>query len=213
MSTVTIRTATLADVPDLERWDEKPHVRAATSNDGSVAFDADWDDELAPREDGTEFFVAELDGVPIGMLQIIDPATERSHYWGEIETGLRAIDIWIGEENHLGQGHGTVTMRFAIERCFASPEVHAIVIDPLSNNVRAHRFYRRFGFAFVERRVFDDQSDCFVFRLERERWHAIADGERPVGATPSASAAPNRDAIESPEGSNDTGAADSADST
>ena len=173
MTDLTVRPATPADVPALERWDGKPHVRAATSNDGSVAFDADWEEELAPRDDGTELFVAELDGTPIGALQIIDPATERGHYWGAVGSGLRAIDIWIGEEDHLGRGHGTTMMRFAIERCFAEPAVRAILIDPLSNNLGAHRFYRRFGFEFVERRTFDETSDCFVFRLERDAWEAL----------------------------------------
>ena len=162
-----VRPAAPADAALLRRWDGKPHVRAATSNDGSVAFDADWDEELAPREDGTELFVAEVGGTPIGALQIIDPATERSRYWGEIGSGHRAIDIWIGEEDFLGRGHGTAMMRFAIGRCFACPDVRAILVDPLSNNTRAHRFYRRLGFRFVERRVFDDTSDCFVFRLDR----------------------------------------------
>lgn len=28
----------------------------------------------------------------------------RSPSWGEVESHLRAIDIWIGEEKHLGRG-------------------------------------------------------------------------------------------------------------
>jgi aminoglycoside 6'-N-acetyltransferase len=35
--------------------------------------------------------------VRIGFVQIIDPAREESHYWGDAPGGLRAIDIWIGE--------------------------------------------------------------------------------------------------------------------
>ena len=170
---LSIRPATPDDAPILRRWDELPHIRAATSNDGSVAFDADWDEELAARDDGTAFFLALVGDRPIGMLQIIDPATERSHYWGEVQPGLRAIDIWIGDTDYLGRGYGTRMMRFAIEHCFASPEVRAIVIDPLVNNVQAHRFYRRLGFEFVERRVFDEDSDCHVFRLELARWRQI----------------------------------------
>jgi len=64
-------------------------------------------------------------------------------------------------------------MHFAIGRCFAEPAVRAILIDPLSNNVRAHRFYRRLGFEFIERRRFDECSDCHVFRLERAVWEAF----------------------------------------
>ena len=169
-----VRPAVLGDAAQFYRWDEKPHVRKATSNDGSVSFDAAWEEELGPRTDGTEFFVAEISSQPIGALQIIDPATERTRYWGAVGEHLRAIDIWIGEERFLAQGHGTEIMNFALDRCFASPEVRAIVIDPLANNVRAHRFYRRLGFEFVERRVFDETSDCHVFQLER----AVREGSR-----------------------------------
>ena len=75
-----IRPATPTDASILYAWDEKPHVKAATSNDGSKSFDADWEEELLPRSDGTEFFIALVSEVPIGAMQIINPATERSHY-------------------------------------------------------------------------------------------------------------------------------------
>jgi hypothetical protein len=44
--------------------------------------------------------------------------------------------------------------------------VTAILIDPLASNVRAHRFYERLGFRFVERRRFGD-DDCVVYVLDR----------------------------------------------
>ncbi len=37
---------------------------------------------------------------------------------------------------------------------------------PLAANVRAHRFYERLGFRFVERRRFG-QDECLVYRLDR----------------------------------------------
>jgi len=157
-----IRLAVPEDASTLRCWDGKPHVRAAISNDGNVSFKCGWDEELAPRSDGTEFFIAEVDSLPIGALQIINPATERR------------LDIWIGEESCLGCGYGSEMMHFALIRCFDVSEVRAIVIDPLANNLRAHRFYRRLGFEFVERRVFDDTSDCHVFRLERAAWEATS---------------------------------------
>jgi len=169
-----IRPATVADAAILYLWDEKPHVQAAVSNSGTVSFEANWEEELAARGDGTEFFIAEVSSttadIPIGALQIIDPATEQSHYWGEVENNLRAIDIWIGEEQFLGRGFGTRMMRFAIERCFAHTDVKAILIDPLTNNTRAHKFYKMIGFEFLEQRVFDEESDCFVFILKRAQW-------------------------------------------
>ena len=56
-------------------------------------------------------------------VEVIDPADEESHYWGEIERNLRAIDIWIGEEADLGRGYGTQMMALALDRCFADPAV------------------------------------------------------------------------------------------
>lgn len=174
MKDLTIRKATPADAPVLYAWDDKPHVQAAVSNSGTTSFEANWEEELADRVDGTEFFIAEVatqDGaVAIGALQVIDPALEQSHYWGAVAANQRAIDIWIGETQYLGKGYGTQMMTFAIDYCFKPPYVISILIDPLSNNTRAHDFYKKFGFEFVERRQFDDESDCFVFKLTRNAY-------------------------------------------
>ena len=60
-------------------------------------------------------------------------------------------------------------MQLAIARCFADPTVTAILIDPLASNTRAHRFYERFGFKFIEPRRFGS-DECLVYRLNREDW-------------------------------------------
>jgi aminoglycoside 6'-N-acetyltransferase len=158
---LVLRTATPADAPLLRRWDEAPHVLASDPND-----DWGWETELARSPAWREQLVAEVDGRPVGFVQIIDPAREDSHYWGEVGENLRAIDIWIGAEGDLGKGYGTRMMELALERCFADPAVSAVLIDPLASNTDAHRFYERLGFRFVERRRFG-QDDCFVYRLDR----------------------------------------------
>ena len=114
--------------------------------------DWQWETELAEDWPWRDQLVAEVDGVPIGFLQIIDPAEEVSRYWGDLPPNLRAIDIWIGEAAYLGQGHGTRMMRRAIDFCFADPAVASILIDPLASNTRAIRFYQRLGFKPVEER-------------------------------------------------------------
>jgi aminoglycoside 6'-N-acetyltransferase len=97
-----------------------------------------------------------------------DWAREESRYWGEVPEGLRAVDLWIGEHSDLGKGYGTRMMELALARCFSDPQVCAVLVDPLASNTRAHRFYERFGFRFVERRSFG-RDDCFVYRLDRPR--------------------------------------------
>jgi aminoglycoside 6'-N-acetyltransferase len=163
--TVRLRPATAADVDLLQHWDRQPHVVAALGADAGI----DWTDELTRESDAQATLIGELDGRPIGLVQIVDPAREETHYWGAVEADLRAIDIWIGEATDLGRGYGTAMMHAALDRCFAIPEVHAVVIDPLTGNAAAHRFYRRFGFVPVGRRRFGT-DDCLVHRLERTGW-------------------------------------------
>ena len=167
-SAVTLRAANLADLSLLSHWDDQPHVIASDPND-----DWNWAVELARFPDWRELLIAEVDGRPIGFMQLIDPAREESHYWGDVPAGLSAIDIWIGEAADLGKGYGTQMMQAALVRCFRDPAATAVLIDPLANNLRAHRFYERLGFRFVERRQFG-LDDCCVYQLRRADWERVS---------------------------------------
>ncbi len=169
---VTLRAAALEDAPMLATWDREPHVIACSSDDpdAEIAFGGiEWAEEIAGSACDSHYLIAEADGVPVGVMQVCDPHTEPTHYWGEIEPGLRAIDIWIGPPEWLNRGVGTRMMTQVIDRCFAEPGVTGIVIDPLNTNTDAHRFYQRLGFTVVGRRMFD-QDDSLVMRLEKASW-------------------------------------------
>jgi aminoglycoside 6'-N-acetyltransferase len=159
-----LRKATAADVALLRRWDEEPHVEAASPND-----DWQWETELGREADWREQLIAEVDGRPIGYLEILDPARDPERYWGDAPSGVRAIDIWIGEADHLGRGYGTTMMALALERCFADPLVTAVLVDPLASNAGALRFYERLGFTAIGPRRFG-LDDCLVYRLDRAVW-------------------------------------------
>lgn len=184
-----LRPATPIDLDLLRRWDEAPHVIAADPHD-----DWNWEVELARNPEWREQLVAEVDDVPIGFVQIIDPAREDSHYWGDCPDSLRAIDIWIGEAGRLGRGFGTRMMTAAIERCFEHPSVQAILIDPLASNARARRFYERLGFRFVEVRRFGD-DDCAVYGLDRVSWAARHDSRGRARVTIRAATAVDCEAV------------------
>ena len=163
---ITLRPATLADLPLLQQWDQEPHVVESDPND-----DWDWQVALQQSPKWREQLIAELDKRPVGFVQIIDPALEDTHYWGEVANNLRAIDIWIGEKADLGKGYGTQMMRLALNCCFQDASVKAVLIDPLVSNIKAIRFYERLGFRFVERRMFGEDN-CLVYCLNREEWLA-----------------------------------------
>jgi aminoglycoside 6'-N-acetyltransferase len=164
---ITLRDVNIEDQPILEHWDEQAHVIDSDPND-----DWDWATEIPKQVSWREQLVAELNGEPIGFIQIIDPALEETHYWGDVEENLRAIDIWIGLKENLGKGYGTRMMQLAIERCFADEHVTAIHIDPLLSNTAARRFYERIGFRFVENRTFGE-SETAVYMLERKNWKEL----------------------------------------
>lgn len=167
-ASLRLRAATAADAPLLNAWDREPHVAASLSDDGDDE-PRDWDAELAVALPESHYLIAEVEGRPVGAMQVIDPHLDPEHYWGEIEPNLRALDIWIGPAEWLGRGFGARMMELALDRCFADPAVTAVVLDPLTSNTDAHRFYRRLGFVAEGRRMFDE-DDCLIHRLTRAVW-------------------------------------------
>lgn len=164
MPNVKLRTAKTTDLELLRSWDAEPHVRESKGND-----DWGWERELGRVLPWRDQLIAEVDCRPIGYVEIIDPAADTEHYWGDIAPRLRAIDIWIGDAAFLNQGYGTAMMQAALARCFRDPSVEAVVVDPMASNTRAHRFYERLGFRATGRRQFGE-DDCLVHRLERATW-------------------------------------------
>ena len=163
---VVLRKATINDLQTLTKWDQADHLVGQVPTD-----DWHWEEELKEESDWRYQFIAEVKGDPIGYIDIIDPYFEPSKYWGAIGMGFRALDIWIGEKDFLGKGYGTRMMLKAIDFCFADQSVHTIVLDPFKENIRAHQFYERLGFEFLEERNFDG-DDCFVYHLTRNIYHA-----------------------------------------
>lgn len=161
---IVLRKATLADLSVLLYWDKQEHVIAADPDD-----DWNWEKELQHDPEWREQLIAELNGQPIGVIQIIDPAEEETHYWGDIEPNKRAIDIWIGEKENLGKGYGTDMMNQALEICFKSPAVTEVIIDPLETNLKAIAFYKKIGFEFLQKRRFYDVL-CDVHTISRDKW-------------------------------------------
>lgn len=165
---IRLRTATPADLPLILHWDQQPHVRDTGGDEDWN--DWDWENQLGREVPWRELLIAELDSRPIGFVQLIDCHEEESHYWGtDCPEHSWAIDIWIGEGDELGKGHGTAMMHLAIGRCFSRPLCEHILIDPMADNLRAHRFYESLGFKLLGPRRFGPDA-CLVYQLTRAGW-------------------------------------------
>ncbi|WP_213270701.1 GNAT family N-acetyltransferase [Hyphomonas sp.] len=165
---IRLRPATRADLQRLLHWDEQPHVQGTGGEDDWNEWD--WENQLGRDVPWREFLIAELEGRPIGFVQTIDCREEESHYWGtDCPEHSWAIDIWIGEADCLGKGYGTQMMHLAFARCFAHPLCQHILIDPLADNIAAHRFYQSLGFKLLGPRSFGPDQ-CLVYQLTRADW-------------------------------------------
>lgn len=163
---IQLRKALPTDAPILRLWDTQAHVMDSDSNDNW-----DWDYELNNEPDWRWQLMAEEDGRPVGIVQIIDPQLEQTHYWGACGPGLKAIDIWIGMPEDLNRGYGSQMMKQALDFCFDDSTTKEVWIDPLASNTSAIRFYQRLGFEFVEERTFGEDH-CHVYRMTRTKWCA-----------------------------------------
>jgi len=76
---IHLRKATIDDAALLEYWDTQQHVIDSDPDD-----DWNWRTELIRDFEWREQLMAELNGKPIGFVQIIDPLLEESHYWGDV---------------------------------------------------------------------------------------------------------------------------------
>ena len=160
-SKVTIRLATIKDETALTTWANKPHIREA------VGYDWDWSSELTQRRFWVQQYITCYNEKPIGFFQVINTGHDPDNYWKSLaDIKTAAIDIWIGEERFLGKGIGTFMMQYAIERCFADPEIVRILLDPLKTNIRARRFYERIGFEFYSEMKLDGEV-CSIYQYLR----------------------------------------------
>jgi aminoglycoside 6'-N-acetyltransferase len=158
---IRLRNATRADIPLLQYWDQQPHRKESDPNS-----DWQWETEVGKELPWRQQLISELDGRPIGYIEILHCAMDEEHYWGEVPFTWAAIDIWIGEKADIGRGFGTRMLQLAIARCFLQAHINTVVLDPMVTNTKARTFYERNGFTFVEERFFGPDH-CAVYRFDR----------------------------------------------
>lgn len=156
-----LRDATIDDLDTLQWWDEQAHIIEA----GPPTYK--WARELKRKPEWREQLIAEQQDEAIGFVQILDPSGDPNQYWGNnVSRKMRAIQIWIGESYNLNRGYGSTIMNMVLERCFDDDMVNELVVDPLSTNAKAHRFYTRLGFKYMETKKFGEDL-CYVMKLKR----------------------------------------------
>ncbi len=165
MGSITFRPLARADLPALTRWLNAPHVSAwwdAARGEGNLggpgpdaATLAAVEAEYGPEIDGestTAYFVTELDGDPIGMVQWYHLADESDYASaiGESPAGTAGVDLLIGEVEAVGRGVGPrVIDAFVWTVVFGASDVTRCVAGPEVGNARSIRAFEKAGFHAV----------------------------------------------------------------
>ena len=158
----------------MRAWLLLPHVRAWYDDVATAAYP---DDAIAERslamsgEDPTDHFLIRLDGRPIGDIQSyrIDDHPE---YAEQIAIGRPAvgIDLFIGEADLIGRGHGPALIRaFLRDVAFPRYGVGLCVIGPTRSNAAAIRAYEKAGFRFLKLYLEPDAREPEHYLMELSR--------------------------------------------
>ncbi len=135
-----IRPVGEADLPLLRGWRARPHVSRWW---GDPALEPV---EEALIEPNIALWIAELAGRPFAFIQDYDVHAWTPHPFDYLPPGSRGLDVYIGEPELVGLGHGSRLVRQHVDHLFGLG-APAVGIDPHPDNTAAHRAFAKAGFA------------------------------------------------------------------
>jgi RimJ/RimL family protein N-acetyltransferase len=162
----TFRRLELADLDDIRRWLNSPHVYewwGVTSGPGSLGgpgADAATAEQVhekyapgvASDEATTHRHVIELDGRGIGLIQHyrLEDEPEYATAIGETEPGAAGLDLFVGELDAVGRGIGVAALDAYVRTVlFTDARVTRAVAGPHPDNTRSCRAFEKAGFVAV----------------------------------------------------------------
>lgn len=159
---IEFRRVTRDDIPLLRRWIAAAHVAPWW---GEVEAELKLIEEHL-GSDALPMFVFSVEGQAVGFIQSYRPADWPGHGFDDEAPGTLGIDLFIGEEDHLGRGIGVAVIEAFAARLFAQG-APVIVIDPNLANHRAVRAYEKVGFrAFAQ---FEDQKRGTTLLMRKQK--------------------------------------------
>jgi RimJ/RimL family protein N-acetyltransferase len=163
------------DLPLARRWLLMPHVRRWWNDDpdeddypeGTLA---EWRTAIR-GEDPTEISVIALDGRPIGIIQSyrVQDYPDYVAELGDLPAPAVSIDLFIGEPELIGKGHGTALLRAFLPLAFERYALDYCVIGPSKANAAAIRSYEKVGFRRLKEYREEDTIDPPHVLLEIHR--------------------------------------------
>jgi RimJ/RimL family protein N-acetyltransferase len=154
------RPLTPGDFPLLLEWLAKEHVKEW------------WNDGDDTLEKVASHYAEEEEGLGRFMLIASDENLEKpigyfQHY--TVPGGSMGIDQFIGEEDYLNRGIGTLAIQMFVEMLVRAYQPNAIILDPSPENKRAIKCYEKVGFSYCETKQNAEGGLAYLMRLECRR--------------------------------------------
>lgn len=141
----TFKPLTISDLDLLCRWFEKPHVLEW------------WSDRFTPEEIKEKYgkrigdsvvcpYIAYLNNNSIGFIQYYWASKVGDGWWPNEDERTVGLDQFIGEEDYINKGFGTLMIKEFIQFLFQNPLIKKIITEVDPNNLRAKRCYEKAGF-------------------------------------------------------------------
>jgi aminoglycoside 6'-N-acetyltransferase len=173
---LTFRPLRYDDFPNLARWHSAPHVVRWWTQAPDLESLTDEYGDAINGDEPTEFFVVELDGEPVGLIQhyrLVDHP-DWAQALAHIELPDAAgIDYLIGEENLIGRGIGGRAIAAFCSEVFARyPEITIVIAAPQQANIASWRALEKAGFVRLWAGQLDspdpdDKGPSYVYGLRR----------------------------------------------
>jgi RimJ/RimL family protein N-acetyltransferase len=146
---IAFRPVTADDYAMLGDWMRRPHWREWW---GDPETELGYVRDMVEGRDTTRPYVFELDGEPMGYIQVWRIGPHQTPEWVEDNPWLMelpadavGVDLSVGPPERLSQGIGSTALRRFVDRLVA--EGHGtIIIDPDPANARAVAAYSKAGF-------------------------------------------------------------------
>lgn len=139
LSGYQITPARTQDLALVRGWRAQPHVRRWWGDPGAEP------EAEKLRDARIGMFIVALAGRPFAFIQDYDVHGWAPHHFDFLPPGSRGIDLFIGEPDLLGQGHGPRFLRQFVDALFARG-APAAGIDPHPENPVAIRAFEKAGF-------------------------------------------------------------------
>lgn len=158
---------TAADLPLVAGWMTQPHWRDWWSEDAEA--ELGYIRDMIEGRDSTRPFLIQLDGRPVGYIQVwrirdarVEPWLSEAPWVMDLPDDAVGVDLSIGPAELLSQGLGSQALAQFVSLLRAEGR-RTIIIDPDPANKRAIRAYEKAGFRVIPE-LRGRTGDCLLMR-------------------------------------------------